>query len=108
MQQKEMWLVLWIFMLEDGLTLYVTSYEYILCYTGGLCHDKDSNVMHFLYVKVTFASVRCVIMWWLLKDIFISISSDLGTVCRNFAQVHDKYISVFYIFLVMSLFYLLL
>ena len=85
MQQKEMWQVLWIFMSADGLTLYITSYEHILCYTRGSCHDKDSHVMHFLYVQVTSASVRCVIMWWLLTDIFISISSDLGTVCRNFA-----------------------
>ena len=35
---------------------------HILCYTRGSCHDKDSNVMYFLYVKVTSASVRCVIM----------------------------------------------
>ena len=85
MQQTEMWQVLWIFMSADGLTLYITSYEHILCYTRGSCHDDDSHVMHFLYVQVTSASVRCVLMWWLLTDIFISISSDLGTVCRNFA-----------------------
>ena len=46
----------------DGLTLYITSYELILCYTGGLCHDNDSHVMYFLYVQVTSASVRCVIV----------------------------------------------
>ena len=51
-----------IFMLEDGLILYITSYEHILCFTRGSCHDKDSNLMHVLYVKVISASVRCVIM----------------------------------------------
>ena len=56
-----------------------------LCNTRELCHDNDSHVMYHLYMHVTCASVRRVIVWWLLTDIVIFISHDLGTVCRNFA-----------------------
>ena len=36
MQQIDMWPVLCFFMSADGLTLYITSYEYIFCYTRGI------------------------------------------------------------------------
>ena len=58
------------------------------------------TVMSFIfYVKVTSSSVRCVIMWLLFTDVFISMSCDFrNCIYKVWVSSQQTHINFLYIF----------